>query len=187
MFGEQFHYTGCLQHTRRGATQLRFLDRGSILVFGSCRERTRFVVDTVLVVDRWIDHSVADFEEKLLRGAVSDAYGEVTLRPWYSAGISEARSHRLYFGASPLSTVDGMYSFFPCLPVQAAPDGFPRPTVRLPGLVTQQLLQGKKMTAIRDPGEGRALWAEVTAQILDQGLCLGVKAELPPWRRESSI
>lgn len=173
-----------LQHTRRGPTQLRFLERGSILLFGSCRERTRFVVDTIFVVDHWIDHGVADFKEKLLKGAVSDAYATVTIGPWYSAGISENRSHRLYFGANPLSTVDGMYSFFPCLPAQAAPEGFARPTIRLPGHVTPQLLQGKKMTAIGNPDQARALWAEVVEQILSQRLNVGVNAELPPRRQE---
>jgi hypothetical protein len=47
VFGDQFHYTGCLQHTKRGATQLRYLDRGSVILFGSCREKRDFVVDTV--------------------------------------------------------------------------------------------------------------------------------------------
>jgi hypothetical protein len=184
VFGDQFHYTGCLQHTKRGPTQLRFLARGSILLFGSCRERSRFVVDTVFVVDRWIDHGVTDFEEKLLQGAVSDAYASVTIGPWYSAHMPEDRSHRLYFGASPDRMVDGMYSFFPCLPAPTAPDGFPRPTIRLPGQITQQLLQGKKMTAISKPDEARALWGEVAEQVHSQRLMLGVNAELPSRRKE---
>ena len=83
VFGDQFHYTGCLQHTKRGATQLRYLDRGSIILFGSCREKRHFVIDTVFVVDRWIDHDRANQRTPEVRGAVSSTYGDVTLDPWY--------------------------------------------------------------------------------------------------------
>ena len=99
VFGEQFHYTACLQHTRQGPTQLRYLDRGSILLFGSCRKRRCFVIDTVFVVDHWLDHSTETYRE--LYGLVSQTYAEVTIAPWYSATLRPGQSHRLYFGAHP--------------------------------------------------------------------------------------
>ena len=40
VFGERFHYTGCLRHTRRGPTQLRYLAPGSLVLFGSCRDKS---------------------------------------------------------------------------------------------------------------------------------------------------
>ena len=59
-FGERFHYTGCLQHTRLGPTQLRSLAPGSLVLFGSCRGKSRFAVDTVFVVSDHVDHSARD-------------------------------------------------------------------------------------------------------------------------------
>lgn len=179
MFGDQFHYTGCLQHTRLGATQLRYLGRGSIILFGSCRERSDFVIDTVFVVDRWIDHHRANHRTPEVRGAVSSAYNEVTLDPWYASDVPADRSHRLYFGATPESTVDGMFSFFPCLPARDANHGFVRPKVHINGRTTPHLRQGKKMTPLSDFNEARRLWTEVARQVEHQGLRLGVRAELP--------
>jgi hypothetical protein len=179
VFGDQFQYTGCLQHTKRGATQLRYLDRGSIVLFGSCREKREFVVDTVFVVDRWIDHDQANQRTPEVRGAVSSTYGEVTLDPWYAGDVPAERSHRLYFGATPETPVDGMFSFFPCLPAPAAGRGFARPVIRIDGRITPQLLQGKKMTPLRDAEGARELWAEVARQVEQQDLRLGVRAEPP--------
>jgi len=71
VFGERFYYTGCLQHTSRGPTQLRFLAPGSLVVFGSYL-RGRFVVDTVFVVDDFVDHSLGDWEQKLKRRVFGD-------------------------------------------------------------------------------------------------------------------
>lgn len=179
VFGDQFHYTGCLQHNRLGATQLRYLGRGSIILFGSCRERSDFIIDTVFVVDRWIDHDRANHRTPEVRGAVSSAYGEVTLDPWYAGDVPADRSHRLYFGATPESPVDDMFSFFPCVPARLAEAGFARPIVRIDGRITPHLLQGKKMTPLSSGIEARGLWAEVAQQVEQQGLRLGVHAELP--------
>lgn len=179
VFGDQFHYTGCLQHTKRGATQLRYLDRGSIILFGSCREKRHFVIDTVFVVDRWIDHDRANQRTPEVRGAVSSTYGDVTLDPWYAGDVPAEQSHRLYFGATPHAPVDGMFSFFPCLPARAADGGFARPEVHIDGRITSHLLQGKKMTHLPDADGGRELWADVARHVEEEGLKLGVRAELP--------
>ncbi len=48
---------GCQQNTKRGATQLRYLDRGSVILFGSCVNGS-LVLDTVFVADSWEDHSI---------------------------------------------------------------------------------------------------------------------------------
>jgi hypothetical protein len=64
VFGERFLFTICQQHTATGPTQLRFLERGSVILFGSSVGR-RFVLDTVFVVSRWIDHDHASYQQKL--------------------------------------------------------------------------------------------------------------------------
>jgi hypothetical protein len=89
VFGAQFHYTGCMQHTRRGPTQLRFLAPGSLVLFGSCREKARFVVDTAFVVGEFVDHSAQDWEQKL-DGRISNTYRKVTVEPWYRRCSSSA-------------------------------------------------------------------------------------------------
>lgn len=177
VFGEEFHYTGCLQHTRRGPTQLRYLARGSVLLFGSAHERSRFVLDTVLVIDRWVDHSRRDFEA--LRTQVSDAYWRATIEPWYSGGGGDEQSYRLYFGAKHERPLNGMFSFFPCTTPASGPNGFSRPEIRLPGLVTPTLTQGKRLNRGITAEEVQAGWAEVVRQVQGQGLSPGVYAELP--------
>lgn len=178
VYGDCFQYTGCLQHTRRGPTQLRYLNRGSVVLFGSCVERARFVIDTVFVVDSWIDHQADDWRERL-SGRVSDTYRTVTMEPWYSSPLPVGQSHRLYFGATPKAPVGEMFSFFPCRPYDSSSRGFARPAISLPGHITPNLVQGKKFT--RDPSIAQLseLWGSVVRQVEGQGLALGVTAETP--------
>jgi len=182
VFGDQFQYTGCLQHTKYGPTQMRNLSRGSIILFGSCQHRSVFVIDTVFVVANHIDHSLRDFREKL-SGRVSATYEAVTLEPWYARVDSPDRVHRLYYGASFTDPIDGMFSCFPCLPASRAPHGFARPRVFISGNITPTLTQNKKMTCVGTTAEAKTLWDQVVNQVRVQGLALGVSAELPKHRR----
>jgi hypothetical protein len=178
VFGEQFHFSICQQNTKVGATQLRYLDRGSNILFGSCIDKERFVVDTVFVVDSWIDYLAGNHTPQITT-AVSGTYLEVTLKPGCNGEDSKGQRRRLYFGATPQKPVDGMYSFFPCLPLEKAPSGFARPTITLPGLITPHLTQGRKTTPITGSAHGVELWADVKAQVERQGLSLGTFVRLP--------
>lgn len=178
VFGDQFHYTGCLQHTRNGPTQLRNLSPGSVILFGSCIRRQKFVVDTIFVVERFVDHSFHDFHDTL-RDVISHVYKSVTIDPWYTnLGKSDA-VHRLYFGATHDAPVDGMFSFFPCLPLEAAPHGFERPEILIHGSITPNQTQNKKLTFRGTTGQMKELWQEVVRQVESQKLKLGIRAELP--------
>ncbi|MBA3366250.1 MAG: hypothetical protein H0U03_10780 [Actinobacteria bacterium] len=179
VFGERFHYTGCLQHTRRGPTQLRFLAPGSLVLFGSCREKSRFVVDTVLVVSDYLDHTPGDWQETV-DGEVSTTYSRVTLEPWYRGAVPEVQSHRLYFGATPDRPVGEMFSFFPCRPYDETSRGFARPEINIPGFITSHLTQGKKIARDLSLAEMSELWKQVVRQVESAGLSLGTYAELPP-------
>jgi hypothetical protein len=187
VFGEQFHYTGCQQRTKRGPTQLRYLSRGSVILFGSCESQSTFVLDTVFVVDDWIDHNRANYT-RVLAEAISQCYAEVTMSPWYQDSFAESKacalpnSHetwRLYFGVSHDKPLQGMYSFFPCRPYEAESKGFARARIALPGVITDNLYQGKKYTEQPSLAEMKMLWDEVVAQVQEQGLALGVYAEMP--------
>lgn len=173
-----FHYTGCLQHTRHGPTQLRFLERGSVILFGSCLDRSRFVLDTLFVVDRHIDHSLVDYE-RVLNSQISSVYESVTIEPWYTGQLPESQSHRLYFGATYDAPIEGMFSFFPCLPTREAPMGFARPEIALPEVVTPNLYQGKRLNPQPDIETVRELWHRVVEQVRNQNLSLGVLADIP--------
>jgi len=179
VFGDRFLYTGCMQHTRRGPTQLRHLLPGSVILFGSCLERSRFVLDTAFVVAGWVDHGPRDVRS-IVAGSVPDEYWDITLDPWYSGSVPEGRTFRLYFGATPDSPVGEMFSFFPTLP--ATSDDMPRfarPEIRIPKLVTPHLTQGKKIARDLSIGELSELWDEVARQVAGAGLHLGARADLP--------
>ena len=156
-----------------------------MILFGSCINRDHFVLDTVFVVDRSVEHSYENLEE--IARQVSRTYDEVTLRPWYATldaglGGDPTRRCRLYWGATPARPIDGMFSFFPALPEPSAPNGFPRPTIRLKKMITDNHPQGYKAT----PGsieEMRKMWSSVRDQVHAQGCSLGVNAEMPPRRQ----
>jgi hypothetical protein len=186
VFGEQFHYTGCQQRTSNGATQLRFLSRGSVILFGSCEDKSAFALDTVFVVDRWIDHERENYS-KVLNGAISQEYSQVTISSWYQepseryscTPAEQVETWRLYFGASYDMPIGRMYSFFPCRPYDAKSKGFARPTIKIPGIIANNLNQGKKVSERSNVDEMCLLWDEVVEQVQRQGLALGMYAEMP--------
>ncbi len=183
VFGDRFHYTGCLQYTKNGPTQLRNLARGSVILFGSNRGRSNFVVDTVFVVADCVDHSLRDYKRKL-EGVVSETYASVTLAPWYGELVGcntpdRDRSYRLYLGATVENPIDGMFSFFPCRPASASSQGFARPSLRIPGVITPTMTQNKRLNPRQSNGEITLLWDDVVRQVIGQGVALGTHADLP--------
>jgi hypothetical protein len=93
-------------------------------------------------------------------------------------GCGKGEELRLYEGATPGDAVEGMFSFFPCLPANES-QGFPRPAMQLPAFVNPALKQGIKsngpLTQVRVSGA----WRSVARQILAQKLCLGISAQFP--------
>lgn len=156
-----------------------------MILFGS-REESSFVLDTVFVVDRWIDHNRNNYQN-MLKEVISPEYMQVTISAWYqepSEGNSctpagQQESWRLYFGASYNKPLGGMYSFFPCQSHQDGSKGFARPTIKLSSVVTDNLSQGKKLTKCSNFDEIRPLWQKVVEQVRTQGLAIGVYAEMP--------
>jgi hypothetical protein len=129
------------------------------LLFGSCRQKRRFVLDTAFVVGNdHFDHERDDYE-RVLRGAASETYWTVTVEPWYRGDVPQKQSHRLYFGATPERPLQGMFSFFPCRRYDADKSDFARPEIKIPGFITPTLIQGKKiardfaMNEVAEPGE----------------------------------
>ncbi len=200
VFGS-FLYTGCKQHTRQGATQLRYLKRGSVLLFGSCIG-DKFALDTAFVVKDYIDHNAAIYRD-VLKGKVPEGYWDATLFPWYGEGCGSpgpvADSEmpaacavidgsdsgvRLYFGATWDDPVEGMFSFVPCIAADgSAPGGgFPRPNIELRGVIKQTNRQGSRLNRQSDLKSVVGLWKQVVDQVEQRGLELGVSIAMPPRR-----
>lgn len=202
VFGERFLYTNCLQHKYYTATntwrptQLRCLARGSIILFGSCKNK-HFWLDTVFVVAGHIDHDALTFHNIIEGGTVPDAFTDATLCPLYQQprrhssaylpvlrDAADLRTFRLYYGATYDEPVDGMFSFFPCLPRgQGGEDGFTRPVIHPVGVLDRvikpTMTQNYKTTQGLGTDERCDIWREVVRQVLEQECYLGVHASLP--------
>lgn len=190
-----FYYTGCKQRTQKRPTQLRYLERGSVLLFGSS-VGGKFALDTVFVVRDWIDHDLATYRRRLA-GQVPGAYWDVTLHPRYQragyggrAGMQSCAKPpscnapesdwRLYFGATYDHPVTGMFSFFPCLPAHSESAGFARPIIELPGIINHECARANRLNKQKNLPDVVRLWQQVAAQVQSQGLALGIDAEVPP-------
>ncbi len=178
VFGEQFHYTVCQQYRGKRPISLRYLEKGSVVLFGSCIDRSSFVIDTVFVVDYWIDHSKKDYEN-ILENKISKTYTNIIISPWYQNNQKDV-SYRLYFGATYNKPINGMFSFFPCLPYNDRTRGFARPEIKITNVITNNLPRGTKLNPQNSINDVKKLWDEVIKQVREQKLMIGVYTPLPP-------
>lgn len=192
VFGSNFRYARCQQ---RG--QLKCLDKGSVILFGSSIKRAPlrydFVLDTVLVVK---DHrkygNRSEFEEALKEMEKENSEKEretyecVTMQPiFFGKGKvpvcakTNSGSQKLYEGAifEEPGRIYDMFSFFPCIPYRQHSKGFARPVIKLEFSDNQtRKYQIKCYNKIEDI---RKLWKNVKNQVLRNNLMLGISADLP--------
>jgi hypothetical protein len=172
VWGDAIRYTFCRQP---GNSKLRRLGRGSVILFGSS-VRDHFVLDTVLVVDSWIEHR----KRADLAGHADESYVRATIEPMYGWG-EDKRTYRLYFGATPNKPVNAMFSFVPCRPGSGSQCGFARPTIELNGLINPRArMQARMLDA--DVDRVPELWGAVVDTIRSEGLALATYLELGPRR-----
>lgn len=179
VFGDNFYYVCCQQATKRGFTQLRFLESGSVILFGSCLNK-KFVLDTVFVVYRYYEiESLTQISQY-----VSDTYVDVTLKhilsctPLSPSKCNTNQSFRLYVGATFDNPINEMFSFFPCLPYSDRMNqGFSRPAIKIPNVISDSLNQGYKLTRNCNLQQ---LWQQTKNQVKQAGLEIGIRSELPP-------
>ncbi len=183
-----FLYGNCLQYTSAGPTRLRYLDRGSVILFGS-RVGGNFVLDTVFVIDKWIKYDANSYG-RVLKGCIPHDYMVVTLNPLFLSGRGRrgpcpprsGRSYRLYFGATHAAPVNGIFSFFPCIPSECAPEGFARPIINDRRFITSNLPRGKRLNCQADRTKIRDFWDSVVDQVLRRHMYLGIQAQMPERR-----
>lgn len=151
--------------------KLRRLGRGSVILFGSSLG-DRFVLDTVLVVAGWVEHRRRDD----LADHADEAHVRATIDPMYGWG-EDKRTYRLYVGATPDTSVDGMFSFVPSRPAVGAQSGFPRPVMELNGLINPNARIQARMLHVsveRIPD----LWRTVVESVRAEGLALATNLQL---------
>jgi hypothetical protein len=102
------------------------------------------------------------------------------VQPGSSPGARHSEhSFRLYLGATLEDPVAGMFSFFPCLTGDGIAQGFARPAIYIPDVITPTMTQNKRLNPRQSITEIVPLWQEVVHQVTDQGLALGIHADLP--------
>jgi hypothetical protein len=100
-----------------------------------------------------------------------------TIRPMYGWGENK-RTHRLYLGATPNDSVDGMFSFVPCSPGSGADVGFARPTLEIDGVINPNLRMQAKTLALGDWAI-RAAWTSAVDAVQTEGLALATHVTFP--------
>lgn len=185
VFGDSFKYALCKQFNQpkvgqRGRSgRLARLRVGTLILFGSTLNH-EFVLDTVLVVGSTHDYTPATWQQDI-RTVTSKTYRDVTFTPARSYDGPEVKEipMRLYTGATSTQPVNGMFSYFPCLPVVDAntPPRFRRPSIRLDH-INPKSIQSSKSTEL-SPDDIRDAWECVRDQVVKAGLMLGVAAEEP--------
>jgi hypothetical protein len=195
VFGKPFHYTLCQQHIKGKPSTLRYLEKGSVILFGSCLHR-KFVLDTVFVVSDYIDIKRSTYSKILKEKKTWKTYTNVTILPIFKGkqekkldcGKPDGNGFRLYSGTTfdEREKTKGMFSFFPCSHARFCKNGFKRPAIRIKDLITDNLSQGKKLNCSTPEEKFKDYWDEVVHQIKRQKMMLGTFAELPKRRSRSA-
>ena len=188
VFGDNFYYVCCRQATKRGWTKLRFLERGSVILFGSSLNN-QFVLDTVFVVDSYVDIESLEQISQHVSETDRETYVDVTLKHILDntsdscikkneSNCTASQNFRLYTGAKFDNPVNGMFSFFPCLLYkQNLNRGFIRPAIQLSDISPNLTQNFKKLDTNQDY---KQLWQQVKRQVEQAGLKIGIHSKLPP-------
>jgi len=183
VFGSEFRYSLCQQPSH---PSLRNLERGSVILFGSCLGK-KFALDTVFVASGdYVDYSPRNYDA--LFRHVDETYRIVTMNPILAqmgnangkacAGKTTLETLRSHRGATFDKPVDDMFSFFPCQAYTEDALGFARPTIRMPP-ISDKLIRGVKITQCNSLDDASDCWEEVVRQVL-KTCSLGIFAEMPP-------
>lgn len=196
VFHEQFLYRCCQQVTATGPTQLAHLSSGSIVLFGS-RVNNLFAIDTVFVVGKFRDYydqkGGIKFDPNLREYAEIVGVGLKGSRSGNCSGCGNNLKNRrrpskmrLYYGASPETPFEGMYSFVPCKRLSGNEQGWARPTLTRDEMrdiyddcITDNLTQGRKYCDDVTLERNVEAWNHIRKLFADRGYLEGVKFECP--------
>ncbi len=182
VFGGPFLYGNCKQNSKRGRTEMQQLAKGSVILFGSHRDRKEFVLDTVIVIQDHVPYSTKDWQTTLADHAVPEYMPLSPLPISYELGVQKpgkVQHYRLYHGATPTRPIGKMFSYFPCQPWKGEGAGFARPVIKHPEVIKDTLTGWQQMNPQDSLADVEALWQNITKQVLAQGLSLCITADLP--------
>lgn len=172
VFGEHFYYTNCKQNTYR---ILRTLNKGTVIIYGSEKNKTDFIIDTLFVVDKC--ETVTDYHLKptiyptILRKATLDLHrGLPNNMKLYKGKMYDFTKH--YSESEPYT-----FCFVPCK-VNCDLVGFERPVIDWQKFNLQKPGAGTVTRKVNYSSEGN-FWHDLVAEIIKQGFSLGVKFEMP--------
>lgn len=189
VFDGQFMCSCCKQVWKDGtATYLRDLQRGDVLLFGSCPSK-QFLLDTVLVIDRSELYLRGDGPSRF-KGKVANSFMEATLKPLARPGLipqgcaqpttcTEEQQYRLYWGASPENSVNGMFSFVPARLASIPMAAFQQPNVTrlFPGSVPASF--GDRFRGSGTAEQVKKAWVAVAELVVQKGYVLGTALRVP--------
>lgn len=170
VFGNQFLYSNCRQGQNG---KLRELATGSLVLFGS-KVAGEFVLDTLFVVGDGFHGGSTGYLDH------PDWVQHVVFEPLSLAPKQPAHSFRLYRGRTYAEAPNGPFSFVPCQPCNPVAAGFARPAVQLEGRwIEPNLAMNAKATPATQQ-ELDELWEQIVQQVIQAGLALGVRLDVPP-------
>lgn len=212
IFDGPFLYSNCRQVRKNGnATQLRELEKGDVILFGSHLDG-EFVLDTVFVVADSLLYRLATGSDEL-SSRVPKSFVEATLRPLAGTqrpfceesqppavcgpeecddedesascgppcAESKAARYRLYWGATPQAPINDMFSFAPARPLTDSVVPFRRPALTLQFISSGLRQNWRECPTISTP----EAWATIVTQVLGFGLELGISFEVSERKRSA--
>lgn len=175
VFGDNFYYTNCKQKQTGKGKKLLALPRLSIILFGSEKNKTDFVIDTIFVVDdgetvqNYLNHP--NQYPKTLRESTIDLNGQLpTWNKLYKGKMYDFGNH--YSKEEPYT-----FCFIPCM-VDCGISGFERPIIDWKKFGLQKPGAYTVLKEINYSSENN-FWNDIVAEILNQGFSLGIRLEMP--------
>jgi hypothetical protein len=175
VFGEHFYYTNCKQKQTGIGKKLLNLPSLSIILFGSEKNKTDFVIDTLFVVDKsetFVSYKThPTIYPKILREATLDLNGG--LSNWhnlYKGKMYDFIKH--YTSEEPYT-----FCFFPCK-VDCDIKGFERPIIDWKKFGLQKPGAYTVLKEINITSETN-IWNNIVNEIIRQGFSLGIMLEMP--------
>ena len=177
VYGKAFMYSSICK-----PEQTLDLKSGSIILFGSCKkykespdieEKTyKFRVDTIFVIKE-----ILDFSDEVLNSYRNTIYYEAALK---YINAADGFSHKLFIGATPKDSFNGMYSFIPAhissdtpygqMVIDNTKDVFKE--VRYTQSVGREVAHGEKSV--------KRFWESLLNYTYDSGYVPATHIELPP-------
>ena len=154
---------------------LRSLSNGSVIIYGSEKNKTDFVIDTIFVVGS--SETMADYHlhstdyPTILRNATIDLHGG--LENWNRLYKGEMYNFKKQYSEKEPYT----FCFFPCH-VNCEKSGFKRPVIDWQRFNFKKPGAGTVTKKIEYSSESD-FWNDLVAELIKQGFSLGVKLEMP--------